>query len=268
MKNETLKIFLCVLCASVVSLSAQTKVAPLPDEKGVVAEAEKKLAAEPRNVDLILALGQAQAAVWRFDDSIATYTRAIELFPGNALLYRDRGHRYISTRQFDRALADLEKGARLDERNYGVWYHLGLAHYLLGDFAQAAAAFERCRGLAATDENLAGVFDWLYMSYRRAGRERAAAMVLEQVHPGMKVPENYSYYVRLLFYKGLKKESELLNEKSTDLEIATVGYGIGNWHLYNGNKAKARETFERVVSGKYWPAFGFIAAEVELKRMK
>ncbi|MCI0691635.1 COX15/CtaA family protein, partial [candidate division KSB1 bacterium] len=34
--------------------------------------------------------------------------------------------------------------------------------------------------------------------------------------------------------EGLKKEDELINvEKATDLEIATAGYGVGNWHLYN-----------------------------------
>jgi hypothetical protein len=71
-----------------------------------------------------------------------------------------------------------------------------------------------------------------------------------------------------MLYKGLKKETEILNDKMTDLEIATVGYGIANWHLYNGDKTKAKELFQRITSGKYWPAFGFIAAETELTRMR
>lgn len=69
-----------------------------PDEKGLVAEAEKKLAADPRNIELIIALGRAQATVWRFRDAIAAYTRGIEMDPNNAMLYRHRGHRYITTR--------------------------------------------------------------------------------------------------------------------------------------------------------------------------
>ena len=73
----------------------------------------------------------------------------------------------------------------------------------------------------------------------------------------MKVVENKSYFDRLLFYQGLKKETDLVNvEKATDLEIATVGYGLGNWHLYNGDCKKAEDYFRRIVSGKYWPAFG------------
>ena len=74
------------------------------DEKGAVAEAEKKLAADPKNVDLIIELGRAQASVWRYRDAIATYTRGMEIDPQNAMLYRHRGHRYISTRQFDKAV--------------------------------------------------------------------------------------------------------------------------------------------------------------------
>ena len=48
----------------------------------------------------------------------------------------------------------------------------------------------------------------------------------------------------------------------------TVGYGLGNWHFYNGNRTKAEEYFRKITTGKYWPAFGFIAAEVELARKK
>jgi tetratricopeptide (TPR) repeat protein len=239
------------------------------DEKGVVAEAEKKLSADPKNVELIIALGQAQASVWRYQDAIATYTRGIEMAPDNAMLYRHRGHRYITTRQFDKAVADLEKAAELNDKNYDIWYHLGLAHYLKGQFDKAAVAYERCRDVATSDDNLAAVSDWLYMTYRRAKQEKKAAQVLDRIMPNMQIKENTAYFNRLLLYKGLKKEDELLDkEKADDLQIATVGYGIANWYLYNGKPERAREQFERIVAGKYWPAFGFIAAETELVRMK
>ncbi|HVF88935.1 MAG TPA: tetratricopeptide repeat protein [Blastocatellia bacterium] len=236
------------------------------DEKNQVGEAEKKLAADPRNVDLLIALGRAQAAVWRFRDAIETYTRAIEMYPGNAMLYRHRGHRYISTRQFDRAVKDLERAAKLNDKDFDIWYHLGLAYYLKGQFARASSAYEKCRAVAAGDDSLVAVSDWLYMTYRRRGKSSEAREVLERITPEMKVVENKSYFDRLLFYKGLKNESEIVNDKMTDLEIATVGYGIGNWHLYGGDRAKAKEYFERVLASKYWPAFGFIASEAELAR--
>lgn len=239
-----------------------------PDEKNQIAEAEKKLAEDPKHIELVIALGRAQAAVWRYRDAIATYTRGIEIAPDNAMLYRHRGHRYISIRQFDKAIKDLDRASKLNDKDFDIWYHLALAHYLKGQFAEAAQSYEKCRAVAANDDSVIAVSDWLYMTYRRQKKDAEAARVLERITPDMKVNENRSYFDRLLMYKGLKKESDIVHDKLTDLEIATVGYGIGNWHLYNGNPEKAKEYFQKIVSGKYWPAFGFIAAETELARMK
>lgn len=238
------------------------------DEKNEVLEAQRKLAADPNNIELIIALGRAQSSVWRYNDAIDTYTRGIKLAPSNAMLYRHRGHRYISTRQLDKAIVDLERASSLNDKDFDIWYHLGLAYYLKGDFAKAAAAYEKCRAAVTKDDSLIAVSDWLYMAYRRQKKDAEAASVLERITPDLKVEENKSYFDRLLMYKGLKKESDLINDKMTDLEIATVGYGIANWNLYNGNTARAKELFQKIVSGKYWPAFGFIAAEAELARMK
>lgn len=240
------------------------------DEKGEIAAAAAKLAADPKNIELLIALGRAQANAWRYHEAIATYTRGLALAPNHAMLYRHRGHRYLSTRQFDKASADLEKAAKLKTDDFDIWYHLGLAYYLKGQFDKAVAAYERCRAVAESsgkDDSIIAISDWLYMTYRRLGKTAEAARVLDRITPQMKVEENKSYFDRLLFYKGLKQEDELVNiEKATDLEIATVGYGLGNWHLYNGNAAKADLYFQRIVKGKYWPAFGFIAAEAELRR--
>jgi tetratricopeptide (TPR) repeat protein len=248
------------------------------DEKGVIEAAQEKLKADPRNIDNIIALGLAQAGVWRYHDAIATYTRGIELDPKNAMLYRHRGHRYISARQFEKAAADLEKAAKLDAKDFNIWYHLGLAYYLQGDFKRAVPAYESCLAVvdeqmksdpATTDDGLVSIADWLHMTYRRAGQTEKAARLLDRIRPGMKVKENSDYYNRLLMYKGLKKEEELLNlEKATPLQIATLGYGVANWNLYNGRKDRAMELFRKITAGEYWPAFGFIAAEAELVRAR
>ena len=243
-----------------------------PDAKGEIKAAEEKLAADPNNIDLLIVLGRAQANVWRYQDAIATYTRGIKIAPTNALLYRHRGHRYISTRQFDKAIADLERATKLNDHDFDIWYHLGLAYYLKGNYDKALKAYEHCRAVAekeGKDDSIIAVSDWLYMTYRRAKKNDEAAQVLARITPNMNVKENKSYFDRLLFYKGLKQEAEIFNlEKAADLEIATVGYGLGNWHFYNGNRTKAEEYFRKITAGKYWPAFGFIAAEVELARKR
>src|SRR5574341_1077231 len=103
-------------------------------DTGAIARAESALAADPRNIDRIIALGVAQSGVRQYREAIETFSRGLKIAPSNALLYRWRGHRYLSTRQLDRALDDLTRGARLDSTIYGIWYHLGIVKFARRDF--------------------------------------------------------------------------------------------------------------------------------------
>src|SRR5881227_2411295 len=107
-------------------------------DTGAIARAESALAADPRNVERIIQLGVAQSGVRQYREAIQTFTRGLTIAPTDAMLYRWRGHRYLSVREFDRALDDLTRGSRLDSTNYGIWYHLGIVRYARGDFAAAA----------------------------------------------------------------------------------------------------------------------------------
>src|ERR1700674_5505463 len=77
-------------------------------DSGPIARAERALAADPRNVARIIDLGVAQ-----FREAIVTFTRGLEIAPNDPLLYRWRGHRYLSVREFDKAMADLTRGAKI-----------------------------------------------------------------------------------------------------------------------------------------------------------
>jgi tetratricopeptide (TPR) repeat protein len=229
----------------------------------------KAVEADPENTDNIILYGRSLAALWRYHEAIEVFSKGIEIHPDVALLYRHRGHRYISIREFDKAVTDLTKAARLDERSFDIWYHLGLAHYLKGEFDKARPAYESCLKTAEDEDSKVAVSNWLYVTLRRLGLREDAAKVLEGITEGMKVEENTSYYILLLFYKGLKSEEETVAQaEASDLDFATVAYGVGCWHLSNGQSEKARTYFEKVMTKRYWPAFGFIASEVELFRMK
>ena len=82
----------------------------------------------------------------------------------------------------------------------------------------------------------------------------------------MDVIENQSYHRLLLMFAGEIDPSEILGEEATPLELATVGYGVGNWHLIEGDEELAFEIFEDVIGTDFWPAFGYIAAEAEVAR--
>ena len=146
---------------------------------------------------------------------------------------------------------------------------LGLAYYLKGDFTNALRAYQECMKFSKNDDMRVATLDWLYMTYRRLGRHGAAKQLLDQVTEKMDILENESYHKRLLMYKGVvKPEAHLDTANADDLTIATQGYGVGNWYLVEGNTAKAKEIFEKVVAGRQWAAFGYIAAEADLERMR
>jgi tetratricopeptide (TPR) repeat protein len=238
-------------------------------DSGAIALAESARAALPRNVDRIIQLGLAEAAARQYREAIATYTRGLAIAPDNALLYRYRGHRYISVREFDRALADLERGARLDTTNYDIWYHLGVVHYVRGEFGAAADAFARARPMAPNDNELAGSTDWLWMALSRAGRRAEATAVLATLRDSMQVTSARAYLQRLRLYQGRIKPADVIGPAdTTDIQAATLSYGIGNWFLVGGDTSRARQWFQRSVASGGWPAFGFIAAELELARLR
>ncbi len=152
---------------------------------------------------------------------------------------------------------------------FSVFYHLGLAHYLKGDFAAAEKAYRRCLERArGSDDRLVSATDWLYMTLRRQGRADEAARLLEPIQAGLDVTQDRAYLNRLLLYKGVYAPEDLLRAGGDPLTRDTYGYAVGNWHLYNGRKDEARAAFERVAASPQWPAFGHVAAEAELARMK
>jgi tetratricopeptide (TPR) repeat protein len=238
----------------------------LPDT-GAVAQAEAAVTRAPQNVDTIIQLGLAQSGIRQYREAIATFTRGIEIAPSNAVLYRWRGHRHLSVRELDSARADLDRGLALDSTLYGCWYHLGIVKYVTGDFDGAANAFAHALPLAPEPGERAGSIDWSWMSLARAGRMDEAQAVLAQNADSL--PVENAYTRRLGLYRGRITPDQVVTPADTeDIQVATLSYGLGNWYLVHGDTTRARENFERSVQSNGWPAFGFIASEAELRRLR
>jgi len=151
--------------------------------------------------------------------------------------------------------------------HFNIWYHLGLAYYLQGEFEQALDAYQQCMKVSSNPDALVATSHWLYMTLRRLGREKQAKQILEPIDVEMDIIENQSYHQLLLFYKGEISQGSLMSLSDNALDNATIGYGVGNWHFYNGNRNEAKQLFQQVIQGIQWAAFGYIAAEAELSRM-
>ena len=236
-------------------------------ETDAVKTARAALEASPKDIARIIDLGVAQSGARQFREAIATFTRGLELEPNNALLLRWRGHRYLSVRDFDRAFADLTRGGAIDSTIYGIWYHLGVVHYLRGDFAGAAASFAKAQPMAPDAGELAGSTDWLWMSLSRAGRGAEAKAMLDR-RPDSK-PVSNAYTRRLQLYRGeIGPDAVVTPADTEDVQVATLAYGLGNWYLVRGDTVQARQWFERSIQSGGWPGFGFIVSEVELRRLR
>lgn len=256
--------------------------------EAAVDSARQRYEANPDDADAIVAYGRGLAALGEYTEAIGLFTEGMKKAPRDARFYRYRGERWITVRRFDRATVDLERGLLIAQRGpeqaepdvpgadgrplttlqWGLWYNLGIARYLRGDFSHAAQAFRAALGLARNDDARVAAADWLYMSLRRQNRPGEAAAVLQQLGPGLDVTINRPHLRLIRMYRGeLPPDSLLQTPGATNVELATQGYGVGNWYLVNGRRSDAEAVFWRVVSAENWAPPGYIAAEADLRRL-
>ena len=241
--------------------------------------------ADPMDVDNIIWYGRRTAYLGDYREAIRIFSEGIEKHLKDARMYRHRGHRYISIREFDRAIADLEKAASLIEGTENetepdglpnaqgipisslhgnIWYHLGLAYYLKHDWENAFRTYQNGFNAGRNDDNRVSTTHWLYSIARRMGDEARANKALEAIATEMDIIENFSYHRLCLFYKGEIPLEEILADGGDNPANAAVAYGVANWFFVEGESARAREMMQDLTSRSSWSAFGQVAAEVDL----
>jgi tetratricopeptide (TPR) repeat protein len=276
--------------AQAVSLEGEPLYPPSPSQPLLdnLAAARADYELDPEDADNIIWLGRRLAYTGDYRGAIEVFSEGIALHPDDARMYRHRGHRYITIREFDRAIADLEKAAELidgtdneiepdgapnalgipvSSLHGNIWYHLGLAYYLKQDWGNALRAYTNGYNAARNDDNRVSTTHWRYMILRRMGRAEEAEAVLSGISEDMNVIENMSYHALDLFYKGQISMQQLIGEGEDSPAGAAVMYGAANWYHYNGDVEKAREMLEALTSTSSWAGFGYIAAEADLAAM-
>ncbi len=250
-------------------------------------EARKAYEVDPGSADNLIWFGRRTAYTGDYREAIRIYTEGIGKFPDDARIYRHRGHRYISIREYDRAIQDFEKAATLIEGredqiepdgmpnaqnipvsslHTNIWYHLGLAYYLNHDLKNALRVYRKGIEASANDDMLVATMHWLYMTLRLMEMDDEAERALEPIHEEMNVIENMVYHRLCLFYKGELALEDLTGEDDSSIMGDAGAYGLGNWHFYNGNGDEARVIWEKILEKGGWASFGYIAAEADLER--
>lgn len=240
--------------------------------------------------DELIWYGRRTAYTGEYKEAIKIFTEGVKKFPNDPRIYRHRGHRYITLRCFDDAIRDFETAAKLikgkpdqvepdglpNARNIptstlqsNIWYHLGLAYYLKGDFTKAEKAYTEGQKVSKNNDMLVATVYWRYMTLRRSGKAKEAKRLLDSLPKDLEVIENEDYLKLIKLNRGDERPENLISNIKGDtntLGSASLGYGIGNYFLYNGDREKAMTVFRKIVEGNQWSSFGYIAAEAELKR--
>lgn len=243
----------------------------------------------PQEADMMIWYGRRTAYLGRFQEAIKIYSEGIEKHPQDARFYRHRGHRYISTRQYDKAIADFNKAVELiegtedqvepdglpNDRNIplstlhgNIWYHLGLAYYLQNNMEKALKAYSNRTVTEKYPDNLVSGGYWLYMINRRLGNEDAANEAIKEVTADMDIIENMSYHQMCLFFKGLISEETLTNQGIGTSSSDVLAYGLGNWYLYEKqDSVRAKELYVRLLEKGNKYSFAYLVAEADYARL-
>lgn len=252
----------------------------------ILARYEEKKAAylADDNVENLIWHGRFTAYIGNYQEAIQIYSDGIKRFPKDARLYRHRGHRHLTIRQYDQAIADFEKAAELIQGTENeiepdgmpnaqnipvstlhgnIYYHLGLAYYLMQDMERALAAYQKCLASSGNNDNLVSSTHWLYMISRRLGQEDQAQTYLEPITADLEVIENTAYHLACLFYKGEIEEADLLNPEGDAPANDAIAYALANWSFYNDDLPTAKKRYEVMLYNSSWNSFGYLAAEAD-----
>ncbi len=253
---------------------------------------EAALANNPNSADALIWVGRRQAYLGRYQQALQTFRRGFEVHSDDPRFLRHSGHRLITLRRLNEAVSDLarasdmirgqpdrvepdglpnDRGIPTSTLQSNIWYHLGLAHYLLGDFEAALEAFRECLAVSKNPDGVVSASHWLYATLRRLSRDEEAARVLEPITEDMDIIENQAYHDLLLLYKGLRTPEELIGPALAEASASgpATAYGVGAWYLYNGQRDQAFEIFRSILAnGDQWAAFGYIGAEAEFWRSR
>jgi tetratricopeptide (TPR) repeat protein len=252
------------------AVAGATEALERKDNANALAAADRAVAVAPHEAQGYSLRCRALAGLRRHEEAIAACGESLRLNPGDPHALRDRGHYYLNLGKIDPALADLREAESRTKMDRGIYYHLGMAYYLRGDFKEAAAAYEGCLRTSSDEGARVECQAWLYPSLRRAGRDADARSLLQSLntrslpgHPG-------NYLDRLLLFAGVRTEQNVSSTMAAEgaLSETTVGYSIGLWHLLEGRPDRAREYFERILKTGYSTSWGYRAAESEMKRLR
>lgn len=244
---------------------------------------------KPDIPESILWIARKTADFWRFQDAILVLTDGIDQYSEDARFYRHRGHYLTAIREFSIAEEDLYKATKLIEStldiaepdnidgsviepastlHYNIWLYFGFVQYVLGDFVDAAEAFQSAYDIAGNEDTRITAADWLYLSLIRSNQTDKAQKVLQNVNTRTDVSDAKSYQVRLQMYGYGSAEFNIDETMQNPFERITILYGKAMILMNQGEEVQAKQVLNEILDSNLWAALSYIAAESDLHRLR
>lgn len=145
MKNETILIAVVALIVGllggylVFSINSSNKeqqaVPAIPAGSGTptdyarrIAEAEKIVARDPKNVTVWISLGNDYFDTDQAQKAVGAYAKALELDPNNTNVLTDQGVMYRRVGWYDKAIANFERALKIDPKHLQSLYNIGIVY--------------------------------------------------------------------------------------------------------------------------------------------
>lgn len=118
------------------------------------AEEKEQSAARLAQAEEKKQLGNELLQQKKIDEAIQAYNEAITLNPKSAIYYANRAAAYSQLKRHDKAIEDCHSALRCDNNYSKAYSRLGLAHFSLGEYQQAVAAYKRAAELEPENDSV------------------------------------------------------------------------------------------------------------------
>jgi hypothetical protein len=250
-------------------------------------------------------LARVDGFLYNWKNAMHLLDEGMEHFPDSFRVPRHIGHRLIGLRSVENASTWLELArehvqgqpataeffpieARViplvpkSSSQFNIYYHLGLSHFLAGNYEAAASVYEEGFHWAFSeyddgDDAFIAMNYWLVNTYQRIGTSealQASAKLLanvSSVKSDYRIVEKlgWGYWYGLLLWKGDMSPKEVLQMATTKpgVELDTYGYAVAQYLFVQDDEEERRQARQLMVilrADPQWSAFGYIGAEYDL----
>jgi tetratricopeptide (TPR) repeat protein len=161
------------------------------------------------------ARGQSHLDLRQYQQAIADLNRALELDPENVSAYCDRGWTYVNRKEYPQAIADFDHALELDPNNASAYSGRGWTYVNREEYPQAIADFDRALELDPgwpAAYNGRGYIHELHQEYQQT-------LALYERYIKRHPKEPWGYYYRGRTYRGLKSYQQAMEDFNRAIEL-------------------------------------------------